>query len=319
MSKVLLMGMNKDLLRFMELLVKSFPEQEELVDTHRRWSKAFDEDDRTVVMVDELKTDLNSHITPLMKKTIVDCPFLNGIHADKFYDRLSDGEKDIFWYNIHKILRVMVMVTSLGETIGQFEDIAISFAERAKTNPSSGSNFINDILSNPDLSKRMSGAFQDKDSIVKIIKSVGPMLKTMTGNSDVFEEVAKAVQKASVPTTTPLDTSDHTVPAMDPIGKPGIPIGNVKMDEFFSMLDEIDIKDDDEARDVQKSIQDTLSSLQKSISGMNVGDGGMNLDDLLGEKGGNGSTDAGMQTATSLLLEALGGCENISTLFNPRG
>jgi hypothetical protein len=127
-------------------------------------------------------TAINERDSETLYKDNEDNKFIKDIGGRKIFEDLKkNNEQSILWNSLQNLSKHFAIIIATGDSLGVFENIAKSFVEKNKgLDPSKyQSALFSQLFTDKDLSKQLLGAFENPESLSKIINNLSPILSSL--------------------------------------------------------------------------------------------------------------------------------------------
>jgi hypothetical protein len=130
----------------------------------------------------DILTAINARDADALYKNNEDNKFIKDIGGRQVFDNLkANEEQSILWNSLQSLSKHFAIILATGDSLTVFENIAKSFVEKNKgMNPSQyQSALFSQLFTDKDLSRQLLGAFENPESISKIIGNLSPILSSL--------------------------------------------------------------------------------------------------------------------------------------------
>lgn len=135
-------------------------------------------------IMDRISVNINDYIDALNAKDVTcieKSPLMIGLRAKHYYSRLSPDETDVFWTKCQEISKHAVLVSSMGDSVGQFEGVAEKYIAKIKAQKLTAAEIpgaiASGMMNDPDLQKSIL-EIMNPETLNKLIANMGPVIKS---------------------------------------------------------------------------------------------------------------------------------------------
>jgi hypothetical protein len=168
----------------------SFPEVQKINDELRVLTANMATNPRDKTMATRLNADLAPHLNAIHScdaKRLLGVDNLPAIvtvfSLDALWPRLLTNEKSAVWSALHGIVRFLTIVSTCGDSLESFDDIAQMFVKKNgnQLDPAKAqSQIFAQLFSDKEMSKKLLQTFENGDTLKSIISNVGNVITGMT-------------------------------------------------------------------------------------------------------------------------------------------
>jgi hypothetical protein len=194
----LLKVFNKNFLEVIRILNKSFTDVADLSEELQKSEMLISEDESCKAIHDEFVSDVDQKVIDQIfqndEKVISEnmIGFCSRCNMSSIFQRMYDGEKEVFWKNLQALCRYSSMLRACGEQLSDMEGMAMDFMQDNKNCPPEDYHMklFQEMLSGGEMSKKLMSTFKDPSCIKNILSNVGNIMKANGDEKDGMSDFA---------------------------------------------------------------------------------------------------------------------------------
>ena len=213
------MQINHDMFKLLQLITSTFSEIKSVQKTVTTLQLKFKEDNKSSYLKDKLSADIMKNIDAIYAKsdeiaTNQTSEFFKFISSQEYYSRLhKEKELPVFWEKVHGICKNMVMISSLGDTLSSFDELASDFVGNAGgsiTKENFNQKSMEKIKNDPVLRGKLFATIAKKENLKGILGSLNPLLASTMGGTAEMKNLFANMSSQQNNTNTDDDKNTKT-------------------------------------------------------------------------------------------------------------
>jgi hypothetical protein len=192
MSNVMQCKFNADLAKFLQALSVVFTNVADIRERTAELQADIIKDPATAKYSNLVSVDIKESVVHICNQSDEfatnreSCQLFKFLYIADIYPCLDVPERELLWSNLQPLTKSLVLISSLGGILPEFEDIAASFLEHNKENMRGNTkmDIMKSLLADDVMKTKVLKLVSNPDTIQQLLSSIGPIVQTTLGASD---------------------------------------------------------------------------------------------------------------------------------------